>query len=1120
MKKFLLLCFAFAVALGAYAQDRIVAGRVTSSEDGSGLPGVNILVKGTTTGTVTDGNGNYRISIPTGDVTLVMSFIGLVSQEIAVGDRTTIDVKMTSDVQQLSEVVVTAVGIEREKKALGYAVTDLGADRIQQKAEPDPVRALQGKIPGVNIIGSGGAVGAGTNITIRGSKSLLGNNQPLFVVDGVPFDNTTFATGSFTAATTASNRSFDIDPNNIESMTVLKGAAAAALYGSRASNGVIVITTKAGKKVSRKGLEVAINSSYSVEEVSNLPEYQTQYGGGNNLTHVNGNFGNWGAPYDPADPLWAIPANGNLILGVDPETGYNLIAHPYRSLSNPNAAFPTPYFPEFATATYPYKFTPNAEQFFQRGSLGELGVSISGGNDKANFISGASRTKNTGIVPNNELTRTSMNFGGNATLDNGLFIGGSMTYVNTSMTSPPSAGLITGGPSVTERLLYLPGNLPLKDLPFEDSRGYQAMYRPDNDNPYYLAKYAPHTSNVDRYFGNVTLSYDITGWLNVMYRAGFNGFTDRKLEVVPRTSVDFPLGQLIKDDLRRMELDGNFIATITKDLSEELNAKLIVGHNANKRTTDRQSFLGTGIIVPGINDFDNVAATTPNGGSRNERAYQAVFGDLSLSYRDYLFLNLTGRNDWTSALPANARSYFYGGVSTSLIFTDAFNIGGDQLSFGKIRAGWARVGSDPSPYLTQTTLFFTNPVVGNNIAQVTYPFRGLNGQTLSGQLGNPNLTPEFSTELELGTELKFFQNRIGFDFTYYNRATTDQIVPITVSSTSGFATAVVNLGKVTNKGIEIAFDATPIQLSNGFAWNIMAAFTRNRNIVVELTEGLNEVFVNGFGNSVRVVHQAGQPYGLIKGSVAERYVPDPNNGNLHDPNAKWDQGELLVDPASGKLITSATEEIIGNPNPNFILGVTNTFTWRGIRLTALFDYRDGGDMYSGTFNQVYGRGLTPGTVPEGPRGRAVSFVIPGVQGNPATQQVTLNAEGNAIRNSTQLHANDWWFINTFGSAGPQEFSVFDQTTIRLREISLGYDLPKAWLNKTPFGSASITFTGRNLWFNAVNFPNDLNFDPETNSLGAGNVEGLSPFQSGNAQGVDLGIIPTTRRYGVNLRLTF
>lgn len=1117
MKRFLLLFFAMALAISTFAQERIVSGKITSQEDGSALPGVNILVKGTTTGTVTDSEGNYRLSIPSGSVVLVFSFIGLQTQELDLAGRTTLDVQMASDVQQLSEVVVTAVGIQREKKALGYAVTDLGANRIQQKAEPDPVRALQGKIPGVNIIGSGGAVGSGTNITIRGNKSLLGNNQPLFVVDGIPFDNTTYSTGSFTSATTASNRSFDIDPNNIESMTVLKGAAAAALYGSRASNGVIVITTKAGKKQSRKGLEVAVNSSYSFEDVANLPEFQTRYGGGNNFLHVNGNFGVWGAPYDPTSPIWQVPQNAALIQGVDPETGYNLIPHPYRQYTNPLAS---PYFPEFATANYAYQPHDNAGDFFRRGSLKETGVSLSGGNEKANFIAGASRTWNEGIVPYNNLTRTSLNFGGNATLDNGLFIAGSMTYVNIDMTSPPSAGLAATGPSVTERILFLPPNLPLKDLPFEDSKGVQAMYRPDNDNPYYLAKYAPHTSKVDRYFGNFTLSYDINDWLNVMYRGGFNGFTDRKLEVIPKTSTDLPLGQIIEDELRRLELDGNLLVTITKDISQDLNIKAILGHNANKRTTARQSYLGTGIIVPGINDMDNVTTVTPNGGLRSERSYQAAFADVSLSYKDFAFLNMTGRNDWTSALPKDKRSYFYGGASTSLIFTEAFNLESQYLSFGKLRAGWARVGSDPSPYLTQTTLYLTNPQIGNNVANINFPFRGLNSQTQSNTLGNGQLTPEFSTELELGADLKFFNNRLGFDVTWYNRATTDQIVPITVSATSGFTAAVVNIGKVTNKGWEIGMNATPVSLSNGFVWEVNAAFTRNRNVVVELTEGLDEVFVNGFGNGIRSVHRVGQPYGQIKGTVAERYVADPNNGNLHDANAHWKEGKLLVDPATGKLITSATEEIIGDPNPDFLLGITNTFSWKGISLSALIDYRKGGDMYSATFNQVYGRGLTPGTIPNGPRGREVSLVIPGVVGNPTTQGVVLGSDGQAQPNTTQLHTNDWWFINTFGSAGAQEFSVFDATTIRLREVSLGYEIPKKWLAKTPFGSASIMFTGRNLWYDAVNFPDDLKFDPETNSLGAGNVEGLSPFQTGNAQGIDLGIIPTTKRYGVNLRFTF
>lgn len=1111
MKKTLLLCFLSLLASVLLAQNRTISGRVTAEEDGTGLPGVNVVVKGTTNGTVTDANGNYALSVPSSGGTLVFSFIGLQTVELNIDDRSVIDVALSADVLQLTEVVVTAVGIEREKKALGYAVTNLSADKIAQKAEPDPVRSLQGKIPGVNIVGAGGAVGAGTNITIRGNSSLLGNNQPLFVVDGIPFDNTTYATGSFTSATTASNRSFDLDPNNIESITVLKGAAAAALYGSRASNGVIVVTTKAGRKSSRKGLEIAVNSSYSVEEVSNLPDVQKEYGGGNNFLHVGTNFGTWGAPYDPSSPAWQVPQNAALIQGVDAESGLNLIPHPYSIYNNPNAAS-GPYFPEFANATYVYRARENARDFFRQGSLKETGISITSGSDKANFIAGASRTWNDGIVPFNSVTRTSLNFGGNATLDNGLFISGSVTYVNVDLTSPPTAGLSTGGPSITERLLFLPPNIPLSELPFEDSRGIQAMYRPDNDNPNYLARYAPHTSKVDRYFGNFALSYDIKDWLNVTYKGGFNGFTDQKLEVLPKTGVDFPLGQLISDNLYRMELDGNFLLTVTKDVNEDVNLKAILGHNANKRKLERQSYLGTGIIVPGINDFDNVQTVTPNGGGRSERSYQAAFADVTASYRDFLFLNLTGRNDWTSALPKEARSYFYGGVSSSLIFTDALNMTSKALSFGKVRVGYAKVGSDPSPYLTQSTLFFTNPAggFGNNIANLNFPFKGFNVQTLANSLGNAQLTPEFTTEVELGTELRFFSDRVGLDVTYYNRSTTDQIVPITISPTSGFTTAVVNIGEITNKGWEIGLDATPVILSNGLRWNVVAAYTRNRNIVEELTEGLDEVFVNGFSNSVRVVHRVGEPYGQIKGSVAERYSSDPN--------ATWKDGDLLVDPTTGKLIQSNTEEIIGNPNPDFILGVTNTLSWRGITLVALMDYRHGGDMYSGTFNQVYGRGLTPGTVPNG--GREKSFVIPGVVGNPATQTAVLDINGNPTRNSTQLTANDWWFINTFGSAGAQEFSVFDATTIRLREVSIGYELPKRLLERTPFGSAFIQFSGRNLWYKAVNFPEDLNFDPETSSLGAGNVDGLSPFQSGNAQGVDFGIIPTTKRYGVSLRFTF
>lgn len=1086
----------------AWAQERTVSGKVTSQDDGTEQPGVNVVLKGTTTGTVTDVQGNYRITVPATGGILVFSFIGLQTQEVAVGDKSVVDIQLAQDITQLGEVVVTAVGIEREKKALGYAVTDLKGDRIVQKSEPDVVRALQGKVPGVNIIGAGGAVGTATNITIRGNKSLLGNNQPLFVVDGVPFNTQSFATGSFTQATTSSSRSLDIDPNIVESMTVLKGAAASALYGSRAANGVIVITTKAGSKSVKKGMEVTLNNSYSVERVSNLPDYQTRYTQGNNFLYVDGNFGTWGAPFDLNDEAWDVPQNANLIRSIDPATGLAWVNHPYDRYNDPGSA---PYFPEFVGDSVLLRSYNSAKDFFQTGSVWETSVNIAGGSDKARLTGGITRTKNVGIMPNNEGTRTSVNFGGNVQLDNGLFVSGNVNYVNSDLTSPPTTGLFSGGTSVTQRLLFIPPNVNLAGLPYQDANGYPAFYRPDNDNPIFLTKYAPNTAKVDRYFGKLSFGYDIKEWLNVMYQIGFNGFNQRNLNVIPKGSQDNALGQITQDELRNIELDANFIATATKDINENISLKAIVGHNLNQRRLDRQAFFGNQIIVPGVNDLDNTAAVLPAGGGISERRFYAFFTDISLSYKDYLFLNLSGRNDVTSTLPVNSRSYNYGGVSSSFIFTEALsNLKSDVLNSGKIRASLGRTGADVVPYQVQSINYFTNSGIGSNIAAINYPFLGQNVQTIGDSQGNLNLTPEFTTEWEVGTELSLLDSRVSLDVAYYNRITTDQIVPITAPSTSGYSSRIVNIGKVSNKGIEALVTVTPVKLSNGLQWDITANYTRNRNIVEELTDGLDEIFVAGFGNSVQVVHAVGKPFGQIKGSVAARSA----------------DGQLLVDPATGKLLTSPNTELIGNPNPDFMLGVTNSISWKGFNLSFLIDYKHGGQMFSGTFNQVYGRGLTTGTIPEGPNGRQVTLVIPGVLGDPETQTPILDENGDMIPNGTQLTVNDWFFINTFASAGPEEFSIFDATTIRLRELTLGYDLPKQLLSKTPFGSVNISLTGRNLWFDAVNMPDDLNFDPETSSLGAGDVVGLNGNLSGNAQGVDFGIVPTTKRYGVNLRITF
>ncbi len=1086
-----LLCFTL---FNVMAQERTVTGKVTADEDQSAIPGVNVVVKGTAIGTITDMDGNFSINVPSSESILVFSYIGLGTQEITVGNQSIFNIVMAADLTELTEIVVTAVGIEREKLALGYAVAELESKSIQQRAEPDPVRALQGKIPGVNIIGSGGAVGEGTNITIRGNSSLLGNNQPLFVVDGVPFDNTTYSTESFSNRTTASNRSFDLDPNNIESMTVLKGAAAAALYGSRAANGVIVVTTKSGKKGTKRGLEITVNSGYQIEEVSNLPDYQTRYTQGNNFKYVDGNYGTWGAPFDVNHPYWENPLNANLLLSVSPD-GTAWVPHPYDR-------YPTR-FPEFVGDSIPLKAYLPAEQFFQQGSLFENGLTISGGSDKASVVAGISYMSNEGIVPDNKVERISVNVGGNVQLDNGFFVSGNFNYVNTDMTSPPSAGLATTGASVTERTLYTPPNVDLAGLPYQDSEGNGAFYRPDNDNPFFLAYNAPHTSIVNRYFGSASIGYEVTDWFTITYKAGINGFTDNKLNVIPISTNVQPRGQIVADDIRRFEFDANLLLNFNYDFNDDLNFKAILGHNVNSRETVRKAVKGTGIIVRGINNLDNVENIIPYGSYTRQQRYHAFFGDFTVGYKDWAFLNVTGRNDITSTLPKNNRSYFYGGASASLIFSDALGIESNDFNFGKIRVGYATVGNDTEPYLLDT-YYYTNSGNGNNIAWLDHPFNATNTQTLGSRIGNAELKPEITTELEAGIDLQFLDNRVGLDFTYYNRSSKDQIVPIDVAATSGYVSAIANLGEVTNEGVEVALKLTPLKTSYGLNWDIFTVFTKNKNLVKSIGYGLEEVFVNGFGNAERIVHVEGEEYGQIKGSVA----------------AKHTDGQLLVDPSTGKLIQETELEIIGNPNPNYLLGITNNISYKGFTLNFLIDYRDGGDMYSHTYNQVFGRGLTTETIPDNPLGREVTVVIPGVLGDPSTFEAILDENGQAISNGTQLTVNDWYFINTFGSAGPSEFSVFDVTTIRLREISLTYDFPQSLLENIFIGSAQISLIGRNLWFNAVNFPKSLNFDPETNSLGAGNVEGLDPFQTGNAQGIDFGIIPTTRRYGVNLRFTF
>ncbi len=1053
----------FYVIHKAERQQRMVTGTVTD-EDGAPMPGVTVTAVGTNVTVSTDNQGQYQITVPAEASSLMFHFVGFVDAVQVIGSRSVIDVRLTADQLELEEVVVTAAGIERKSNTLGYSVSTLTADNLAQKNEPDPVRALTGKIAGVNIQGAGGVAGGATNITIRGNSSLGNNNQPLYVVDGIPFDNSTFDTpGSTQGSQSTANRSFDLDPNNIQSMTVLKGAAAAALYGSRAANGAIIITTKASAKRSRKGTEITLNTSYSMEEIAGLPEYQQLYGQGTNFDYRVGVYGSSGSAYSSRD-LVPHPLAGVVSAADFPEyyeaDGVTPVMAPYRSYAG-----------------------KAQEDFFRTGGVLETALSISSGSEKGNFTAGLSRTKNEGIVPANDITRTSINVGGNIRMDNKFYASGTINYVMTDQTAPPMGNGMAGG-SIMANLYYLPTSYDLTGLPYENANGDNVYGRAGLDNPYWSAKYSPSFSNVDRYYGNFVLGFDPLEWLNIQNSSGFNAYTDRRLSVLGKGSSVYANGSMVADNIYRQELDNTLLVTITKEFAEDYTVRAIFGNNINQRMTQRSVFNGDNIITKGIHDISNTSTITlgnlPNNRARIKQRYYAFFGDITVDYKDFLSLNLVGRNDVSSTLPADNRSYFYGGANGSFNFTNAFQISNRILSSGTVRLGYTRVGNEASPYLT-TNVYNTNMEASGLEAPFSNGvITNVSTLTLANDLTNPNLRPEFITEFEAGTELQFFVRRMSLDVTYYHKKSTSQIFTVNSPPSTGYTRRIINLGQTSNRGVEVMLSGTPFRTASGFNWDISANFTHNVNMVDDLGEYAQLVYGNN-------VHIPGQPYGQI---YRARYARD-------------DEGNILVNPQTAKPISSGVSGPVGNPNPRFMAGLSNTVSFKGVTLDVLFDWKEGGAIYSANVGEAMARGVTRDT-----EDRELLYIGPGVLGDVNTLQPLLDENGNKIPNNTAVPLTDYYFSGGFGPGGIAEGWVFDATVFRLREISLGYAIPSKWLEKSPFGSAFISVSGRNLWFLAPNFPKYMNYDPEISTGSANNA------------GADAYGVPTSRRYGINLRFSF
>lgn len=1058
----LLLC----ISATALAQEKNVSGTV-SDQNGFPLPGVNIVVAGTSNGTQSDFDGKYSIVASQGQ-TLVFSYLGQKDVSVAVGASNTINVQMEEDAQALEEVVVTAQGVKREKKALGYAVTTLKGEDIAERPETDVARALSGQVAGVNILGGSGLAGSGTNITIRGFSTMTGSNQPLIIVDGVPFSNDTNETSTFSTSESGNNsasRLLDLDPNNISSLSVLKGLSATVLYGEQGRNGVILITTKAGAgSLSQNKLEVSVSSSYFFEKISSTPDYQSRYGNG------------WQQSRGKAFSNWGSELTGELILHPFSGNAYNTVQQGGGSFDLS--------FPQFAGNTsYPYQAYNSVEQFFRPGYTAINNINVSKATENGRFNLSYSNTSQKGFTPNNTLKRNNFSVGGTTKLSNKFTFSGTMSYANTDKRNPPNAAstgssnVSNGGSGIFANVMYTPRSVDLMGLPYEDDLHRSVYYRTTNSiqNPRWTAENEIDEEITDRTFFSMSGTYEFSDAFSATWRTGFDGYNETAAFKVNKGGIYLPNGLYYESRYSGKIWDHSVLLNFNKDFSEKLNLSITAGANARRNTLTSSSVRYDRQLIYGAffaNNFEDRVGTSLYNEQEN------VFGaymSATLGINSFAYLNVSGRNDWSSTHESGNNSIAYPSASISFIPTAAFEglQSKNGLNYLKLRFGYGSSANFANPYVTGDRLGVAakawldgngNPINVNG-SPVNIADSGVN------RLGNSNLKPELVSELELGMDLKAFNNRLGIEGSVYTKEATDQILDKRLDPASGYTITAINAGKLETKGFEAGFNITPI-LSDNFRWNFIANFDAYESTVTELPGGEDDqLFLSGpFSNLGNFAIQ-GQPFNVMMGTVIQRD----------------DDGNPIVG-SDGLYLEEDEIGILGDPNPDWQGTLINTMSYKNFTFGMQWNYQHGGDMYSATAATLTIRGLAGETDFD----RSIPVIAPGVK-----------QDGSA--NDIQITANDHYWENL----GISEFRIWDATHLRLREVSLSYSLSQKTLDKTPFGDVTITATGNNLWFKAFNFPDSINFDPSVSSEGVG-----------NSRGFDLLTGPTAKRYGLTVRASF
>lgn len=1071
-----LLALAIGVIQGA-AQVTTVRGIVTTEEDGEPVIGASVIVKGTALGTVTDVNGRFELSgLPPSATRLLISYISLMAKEVAIAPQVSVTLK--SDTHLLDEVVVTALGISREKKALGYTAQEVKQNALVQGKDNNLLNSLSGKIAGVRITNTQGDVGS-SRIVIRGETSIAGENQPLFIVDGIPVDNSQLNARS--SGRDFKNAIADLNPEDIKTLTVLKGPNAAALYGARAAHGAIVITTKGGDK-RQKGIGITLHSSTQVSFVATLPEFQNLFGqgAGGRFSYVDGK----GAGVnDGVDESWGPRLDiGLLIPQFDSplDADGNRVATPW--VSHPN----------------------NVRDYFRMGISTNNGISVARGDDKYQFRVGYNYEKQVSIVPDAGTNKTNISLNTDYHLAKWIVVGATANYIVYTAPSLPGSATPSGSNvrsnSPMLQFLWFGRQVDTNSLKADYTRNWNSSYY---DNPFWSASYNTQSQERHRLIGDLHAEFRLTDGLNVRFRTSTDWYNDRRKSKVKWGSAGAgsPYGSYAEDAYTVKENNTEVLATYIKQLNKNWGIDALLGFNVRNKQYENNYQAAPRLAVADLYTLTNSRDPLTSSNDFYRLRQYGLYGSIQLDYRRWAFLNITGRNDWSSTLPVDNNSYFYPSVTASVLLSEAFGWRSKAVNYLKIRGGWSQVGADANPY--QLATVFTSETAFNG-----------NPLQSSSTIGmNPNLKPEKTSSIEAGFEAAFWDNRLYLDFTYYKTDSRNQILKLATTAASGYTSQVRNAGHIRNRGYEIQLGAVPIQTSKGFRWNLDLNYGANSSKVVKLDdEGLITSY-QLYSSGIQILASVGEAYGTLFGTS---YVRDAN-------------GNVVVD-ANGLPKISTTNKTLGKFTPDWTGGISNTFSYRSLSLSFLIDASVGGSIFSNTnktgkytgvlANTLSGRDAEHGglwyytdamgnnvRLPESPSYSVSSDGLYYAQVNGQSTRVYqdgIMVEGvteSGSKNEEVVSAEKYYH-RIYSIA---EANVYDASYVKLREVALSYRLPRLWTQKLHLQEASVTLTGRNLWTIYKSVPN---IDPE------------SALTTGNAQGVEAYSLPTTRSFGVNLSVKF